>query len=69
MVPFLFPRAFRGRIADALVEDCVQDSIEAVANLMKVFERELAFIELPIPEDSTDDLLRQPLDSRWGRIG
>jgi len=46
----------------------IEDSIKTVANLVKVFQGQLALIQLSIGEDFVYDLLSQPLYPRRGRV-
>ena len=51
-----------GRVIDPLVMDAGQDLIETSGNLMKIFERQFAFVKLPIDEDIVNELAHQSLN-------
>jgi hypothetical protein len=51
-----------GRVIDPLVMDAGQDLIESSGNLVKIFVRQFAFVELSIDENIVNELAHQPLN-------
>ena len=55
-------------IVNAMMKDAVEDPVEALGDLMQVFQRQFAFIQLAVGKDAVDDVLDHALDTVGGRI-
>ena len=55
-------------IVDAMVKDAVEDTVEASGDLVEIFKRQLAFVQLAVGKDTVDDVLHHALDAVGGRV-
>lgn len=56
------------RVLYSVMEDAVKNSVEALGNLVEVFKRQFAFIQLSVDKDIVDDLLYHTLDAVRGWV-
>jgi len=55
-------------VVDAVMKDAVEDPVEALGDLVQVFQCQFAFIQLPVGKDPVDDVLNHALNPVRGRV-